>query len=175
MTEQVTITQNVCYNHPNRETNLRCNRCERYICISCAVLTPTGYRCKECVKGLQKSFDTAQWYDYPLVLVIAATLAFLGSLAAQVLGFFTIFLAPVIGVFIAEAVRWSVRKRRSRLLWQIATGSTILGAIPLLLADLLGVFFSGSPFALISLLWPAIYTFLVASTVYYRLSGIQIR
>jgi len=175
MTEQVTITQNVCYNHPNRETNLRCNRCERYICTSCAQLTPTGYRCKECVKGLQKSFDTAQWYDYPLVLVIAATLAFLGSLAAQVLGFFTIFLAPVIGVFIAEAVRWSVRKRRSRLLWQIAMGSTILGALPLLLIDLFGVLSGVGAFGLIRLLWPAIYTFIVASTVYYRLSGIQIR
>ncbi len=175
MTEQVTITQNVCYNHPNRETNLRCNRCERYICTACAVLTPTGYRCKDCVRGILKTFDTAQWYDYPMVFTIAAVMAFLGSLAAQVLGFFTIFLAPIIGVFIAETVRWSVRKRRSRLLWQIATGGTILGALPLLAVDIFVALMGGGAFAIFTLLWPAIYTFLVASTVYYRLSGIQIR
>jgi hypothetical protein len=39
---------------PDRETYLRCNRCERHICTSCAVLTPTGYRCKNCVRGAQK-------------------------------------------------------------------------------------------------------------------------
>ena len=44
-----------CYNHPQRETVLRCNRCERPMCTSCAVLTPTGYRCKECVRGQQKN------------------------------------------------------------------------------------------------------------------------
>ncbi len=37
----------VCANHPNRETMLRCNRCEKPICIHCAVLTEVGYRCKE--------------------------------------------------------------------------------------------------------------------------------
>jgi len=46
-----------CYVHPDRETLLRCNRCERPICQSCAVLTPTGYRCKECVRGQQKIFE----------------------------------------------------------------------------------------------------------------------
>ena len=53
-----------CANHPDRETSLRCNRCEKPICSKCAVRTPTGYRCKECVRGQQKVFDTAENQDF---------------------------------------------------------------------------------------------------------------
>ena len=56
-----------CYVHPDRETGLRCNRCERPICADCAVLTPTGYRCKECVREQKKVFDTAEWQAVYLV------------------------------------------------------------------------------------------------------------
>ncbi|HLF80868.1 MAG TPA: B-box zinc finger protein, partial [Anaerolineales bacterium] len=48
-----------CANHPTRETSLRCKRCDKPICASCAVLTPVGYRCRECVRGQQATFDTA--------------------------------------------------------------------------------------------------------------------
>ena len=174
--ETTTNTQLVCYNHPDRETMLRCNRCERPICTACAVLTPTGYRCKECVRGQQKVFDTAQWSDYPLAIVVAGVLSFMGSVAASYLGFFTIFIAPVIGVILAEAVRWVVRRRRARLLFQLATAGAILGALPIPLIALLGVVIGGGRgFGLFGLLWPSIYIFLVASTTYYRLSGIQLR
>jgi hypothetical protein len=156
----------VCYNHPDRETMLRCNRC-----TSCAVLTPTGYRCKECVRGQQKIFDTAQWYDYPLAFVVAGVLSFLGSFAASFLGFFTLFIAPVVGVILAEAVRWVVGRRRSKRLYQVA----IAGALPLLLMGLIPLFFGSGIGSLLSLLWPGAYVFLVISTAYYRLSGIQIR
>jgi hypothetical protein len=176
MSQEANTSTNYCYVHPDRETMLRCNRCDRPICTACAVLTPTGYRCKQCVRGQLKVFDTAQWIDYPLAILIAGALAFFGSLAAQVLGFFTIFIAPVVGVIIAEAVRWAVRKRRSRLLFQLAAGGALLGALPLLLIDLIGVLFSGGGgFSLFRLIWPAVYAFLVVSTTYYRLSGIQLR
>ena len=58
MSDQKPLT---CYNHPNRETVLRCNRCEQPICVQCAVKTPTGYRCKQCVKTQQKVFVTVKW------------------------------------------------------------------------------------------------------------------
>lgn len=155
---------------------LRCNRCERPMCIQCAELTPTGYRCKECLRGQQKVFDTAQWIDYPLALLVGAGLSFLGSLVAQVLGWFVLFIGPIAGVIIAEAIRFVVRRRRSKRLYQVALGGVILGALPILLIRLAGVLFGGSGgFALFGVLWPAAYVFLVASSAYYRLSGIQIR
>ncbi len=48
-----------CANHPTVETTLRCNRCDKPICPKCAVKSPVGYRCRECVKSQQKIFDTA--------------------------------------------------------------------------------------------------------------------
>ncbi len=174
--EQATETKTFCYNHPNRETYLRCNRCERPICTECAVLTPTGYRCKQCIQGQLKVFETARWIDYPITIFIGAGLSFLGSLIAQSLSWFILFVAPIIGVIISEAIRRAIRRRRSRLLFQIATASVVVGALPLLLIGLFGVLAAGGGgLRLIGLLWPAIYIFLVASTTYYRLSGIQIR
>jgi hypothetical protein len=175
-------TPTYCVNHPNRETSLRCNRCDRPICSECAILTPTGYRCKDCVRGQQKIFETAQWIDYPLAIGLAVVLGFIGSIVAGFLGFFTIFIAPVAGVAIAETVRWVVRRRRSRLLFQLTTAGAIAGSLPHLLAPLLGLLAvsasgigPGAGLNLLGLLWPAVYTFIMASTLYYRLSGIQIR
>jgi len=168
-----------CYVHPNRETVLRCNRCERPICTECAVLTETGYRCKECVRGQQKVFETAQSSDYLLSIVIAGILAFFGSIIAGFLGFFIIFIAPVIGVVIAEAVRRVTHRRRAKRLFQLTAGAAALGSLPLLLINLLPLLFLGSNggFSLLGiglgLVWRAVYSFLVTSTVYYRLSGIR--
>ncbi len=96
-----------CANHPNVETTLRCNKCEKPICARCAILTPTGYRCKECVRGQQKVFETAKWLDYPLIFIVVAILAYLGSMIAFRLGFFIIILAPIAGGLIAEIARFS--------------------------------------------------------------------
>ena len=75
-----------CYVHPTRETALRCNNCERPICVSCAVRTPTGYRCKECVRNRQKTFDTAEWYDYALGFGVAAFLSGVGAFLVTLIG-----------------------------------------------------------------------------------------
>lgn len=168
-----------CYRHPERETMLRCSRCERPICSECAVLTPTGYRCKECIRGQQKVFDTAHPLDYPIAFVLAGGLSFAGSLVASALGFFTIFLAPLAGLIIAEAVRWAIRRRRSRRLFVLTALAAALGALPLLLIQLSGVLLALAAGAgmgnLFGLLWLALYAFMVVSTTYYRLSGIEIR
>ena len=166
-----------CVFHPSVETNLRCNRCERPICTHCAVLTPTGYRCKECVRGQQKAFETAQTIDYPLAIVIALILGFLGSLIASVIGFFTLFIAPVAGMVIAEAVRLVVRRRRSKRLFQMATAAAVLGSLPsiLLLSWFPPAAAWEADWALLPLVWQGVYTFMIASTVYYRLAGIRMR
>jgi hypothetical protein len=163
-----------CYNHPQRETWLRCNRCDRPICSECAVLTPTGYRCKECIRGQQKHFDTAQWLDYPLAVATAGVLSFLGSYLAGFLWFFILMAAPIVGVVIAEAVRWVVRRRRSKLLWQVTTVAVVVGSLPLLVVALLPLFLGGSLGSLITLLFRGAYTLLVTTSFYYRLTGIRL-
>lgn len=168
-----------CYRHPDRETMLRCSRCERPICSECAVLTPTGYRCKECIRGQQKVFETALSVDYPVAFILAGGLAFGGSIVAGAMGFFTIFIAPLVGIVIAEVVRWAVRKRRAPALFRLTAAGAALGAAPLLLIRLIGTFvaLAGGAGAggLLGLVWLGLYAFLVTSTAYYRLSGIQLR
>lgn len=166
-----------CANHPQTETSLRCNRCEKPICVKCAVSTPTGYRCKECVRGQQKTFNTAKWYDYIFGFSVAFILSLIGSQLVSVIGFFTILLAPVAGVVTAEAARFVIRRRRSKRLYQVITIGAGVGTLPTLLSALftLLLFIPQGGFGfLLSLLWPAVYAFIVTTSVYYRLSGLRI-
>jgi hypothetical protein len=175
-------TENLyCANHPQTPTSLRCNKCEKPICPKCAVKTPIGYRCKECVRGQQKIFDTAQWYDYPLVFLTIAILTYLGSLIVDRVGFFTILLAPAAGLVIGEASRLVVRRRRSRRLTRIAVMAVIIGCLPKFFYGILSMLIVFSEIGLsgagilFTLLWQGVYLFMVSSAVYYRLSGINIR
>jgi hypothetical protein len=156
-----------CANHPNIETTLRCNRCEKPICAKCAILTPTGYRCKECVKGQQKVFETAEWVDYPLIFAVVAILAYLGSLIAFRVGFFIILLAPIAGGLIAEVARIVTRRRRSKRLYLLAAIAAVIGCVPLGLRFVFN-------FSLLGFIWHAAYAVLMTSALYTRLAGIRI-
>jgi hypothetical protein len=181
MTEQASDPTK-CYIHPNREATLRCNQCDRPICVECAVKVPTGYRCRECVRGQQKRFNTAMWYDFPLGMLIAGGLSFLGSfllnfLNMGMIGYFMIFIlifgSPAVGKVIAEAVRLVIRKRRSKRLFQAIAAAVVVGGLLPQLGRL-ALLFSGNLGVVLSLLWPGVYIFLVTSTVYYLLSGIRL-
>jgi len=171
MTEIETL---YCVNHPNLETLLRCNQCEQPICIQCAVQTPTGYRCKSCVRGQQKKFNTAQISDYILAPVISATLSFIGSYLVSFLGFFTIFAAPFFGMVIMRAVRAVIKNRRSNALFYTTAGACAIGSLPLLVTKLFPVIAGGfSIYFLLPLVWQAAYSVLTTGAIYYRLKGIS--
>ena len=163
-----------CANHPGVETSLRCNKCGKPICAKCAIRTPTGYRCKECVRGQLKIFDTAQWYDYLLGFFAAGILGFLASLLAlfvsglSFIGWILIIIgAPTAGVVIAEGVRLVIKKRRSRPLFITIAVAMVLGALPVIIFTLVA-------FNLFGLIFQGIFLFIASPVVYTRLSGIQL-
>jgi hypothetical protein len=163
-----------CANHPGVETSLRCNKCGKPICAKCAIRTPTGYRCKECVRGQLKIFDTAQWYDYLLGFITAGILGLLASVLALVvsglsfIGWILIVIgAPTAGVVIAEGVRLVIKKRRSRALFITIAVAMVLGALPVIIFNLV-------VFNLFGLIFQGIFLFIATPVVYTRLSGIQL-
>jgi len=175
MTETQTIsTATYCYAHPSRETTLRCKRCDSYMCASCSIRTPTGYVCKDCVKSHQKSFDTAEWYDYALGFTTAAFLsgvaAFLVTLVGGI-GFFGWFLiaagTPFAATAIAEGVRFVTRRHRSRPLFITVAVAVVIGAFPIALIQLLSL-------NLFGILFQVIYLVIAVPLIYTRLSGIQL-
>jgi hypothetical protein len=127
-----------CTVHTTAEATLRCNKCERWMCVKCAVQTPVGYRCRECIRGLENKFFTANSSDYLLVGTIAAGLGLLG---AGIMAFlpFGLYLALLAGIpaggMMSEVVRRVVNKRRGRYTALVAAGGVIVGGlVPILLS-----------------------------------------
>jgi hypothetical protein len=175
-----------CYIHPNRPTTLRCNRCERPICADDAVLTPTGYRCKNCVREQQKKFDTAQWYDYVVAFIVAA----IGSGITSVLVFFAsqfffgilvLFLAPGAGIVIGNLVLRFIKNRRSSALFLTSAVGIVVGAVPALLLfavpillDLAAGSLGIGMGTILPAVWEVVYLFMAVPAAYTRISGISI-
>jgi hypothetical protein len=167
-------TPTYCYVHPDRETGLRCKRCERPICASCAQRTPTGYMCRECVRAHQKSFDTSEWYDFILGFITAGFLSGVATFLITFIsgmgfiGWFLAFLAaPTAGNIIAEGARAVTRRHRSRPLFMTVVAGMILGALPVMLIQILSMNIFG-------IIFQIIYLVIAVPIVYTRLSGIQL-
>jgi hypothetical protein len=121
-----------CEVHPDRETGLRCNRCNRLMCAQCAVQTPVGYRCKECVRQHEDKFFAGTNLDYAIVLAVAAVIGGLGFFFTSLLGGFLLFiiiLAIPIGGAVGELALRLTGRRRGRYSGYVAAGGVVLGTL----------------------------------------------
>ncbi|MBN2554804.1 MAG: B-box zinc finger protein [Anaerolineales bacterium] len=172
-------TVTTCANHPDRETGLRCNRCGKPICSECAVLTPVGYRCKQCVRSQQQLFETARGADFVLVGILAAVAGGVGSLLLGMLGIWGLFAAPMVGGFIADILQRAIRPRRSRYMPWTAAGGMAAGVISLQLWKLfpyLALIGTAADLAwlLPTLLWPSVHALLMVIALFSRMKGIRL-
>jgi len=149
---------------------LRCNRCNKPITPAEAVLTPTGYRCRDCVNQHLKVFDTTKSLDLPLGFGISLVISLAGSWLVSFLGFITIFLASGLGLLIFNLVNRLIKHRRNRKLKWVLGAGALLGSLPILvlmgLPTLSAMLRTGNPAVLLSLLWPFLYSLLITSSVF---------
>jgi len=157
-----------CVNHPETETALRCNRCNRPVCVNCVKLTDVGYRCKDCIREQQDVFFNAETRDYFVVAIVSFVLAAIAAPVIEallgILGLFfgiilAVVLGPAVGGVAATIIRKSVGRRRGRYMGIVAVVAIILG---MLLGIVVAGFF-GVGFALIPI---AVFLFLALSTIY---------
>ncbi len=160
----------VCYRHPNRPTSLRCYNCGKPICSSCAIKTPVGYSCPDCIREKEDIFFNAKPTDYIIAPVIGLVLSLVaGYLVSRFTlggGFFTyiimFFVGGIVGRFIGQLSKQAVGRRRGRYLPQVMVSMLILGtAIWVLPYLLVGGFGS-----LIIFLGPGIFLFVAGGALY---------
>lgn len=155
-----------CANHPGTETLLRCNRCEKPICLKCANQTAVGYRCPECLRDVQSSYFNAEGKDNPIAFGVAFLVTLISTPIAGLLlgigGFFGIIIAFLLGSgaggALAQIIRRAVGKRRGRNLRWFALAGIITG---FLFGVLVGIILLGTVPGMLSLL---IFAFIASST-----------
>ncbi len=158
MSEELTF----CAVHPDRETGLRCNKCQRYMCAQCAVLTPVGYRCRECVRQVDNKFFTGTPNDTVIAGVVSGlgtgAVAFIGALTGIASFFLAAFFVGIVaGGALGEAAFRAVGRRRARITPWVAGGAALLGG-------LLGTLLTGRPLSLSTLVLVGI----IAGLIYRR-------
>ena len=126
-----------CANHPTVETLLRCNRCSKPICIKCAVQTPVGYRCRECVHQQQNVYFNAESTDnlvaFGVGFAVTAVAAPILGLLIGSLGFWgflvAFFVGSGAGSLLAQIIRRAVGRRRGRQLPTYALIGIVVGVL----------------------------------------------
>ena len=167
-----------CVNHPQTETYLRCNKCGQPICPRCAVQTPVGYRCRNCINAQQKVFYADfRPVHYLVAAVVALPLSLVAGWIVPNLGWYAIFLGPLTGTGIAEAARWAIRRRRGPYTWLVVCGCIVVGELVKLLFSFISYLFilgMAGPTGyyagwMVGLLWDVIYLVMAVGAAYARL------
>ena len=161
-----------CAFHPKRETQLRCNRCNKPICIRCATHTPTGYRCPECIRSQQKAFITTKWFDQLIAAAITGLIAYLGGLIGAYLGFYSFLIAMGAGYLAVLATKKAISNRRSPRLKYVMSGTAFLVSIASPIYFLLQVYLPlgfGLLGGLYEIIWRLAFSVIITIYIFYQL------
>ena len=118
-----------CYRHPERETWVRCGRCDQPICMKCAMEGPVGLRCKTCGKPTRDALASMRVSQ----IVIAAVLAIGGGAivgyAGTAIGYFGLVVAFFGGGIIAEVIDRAIGIKRGLRIMAIAVPGIVAGGL----------------------------------------------
>ena len=118
-----------CYRHPDRETWVRCGRCDQPICMSCAMQGPVGLRCKTCGKPTRDALASLRPSQVAIGLAVAGGLgAAVGFFSTQ-FGFLMIVIGFFAGTFIAEALDRTIGIKRGPRILSLAVAGILVGGL----------------------------------------------
>ena len=89
-----------CYGHPDRETYVRCGRCEQPICTRCAMQGPVGFRCRTCGKPAYDPLTNMT----PRQMLLGGSVALIGGVVGGYIAFQLGWLSIVLGYFVGGAI-----------------------------------------------------------------------
>jgi hypothetical protein len=117
-----------CYRHPDRETWVRCGRCDQPICSRCAMQGPVGFRCRQCGRPARDPLTSMRPSQVATALAIALGGGLVVGLAGSRIGFFGLILAWFAGGLIADAMLRFVGVKRGPIMAGVLVGGIVAGA-----------------------------------------------
>ena len=118
-----------CYRHPDRETYVRCGRCDQPICMGCAMQGPVGMRCKTCGKPARDALASLRPSQIAVGFLVAGGVAgAVGYFGAQ-FGWFMIVVGFFAGTLIAEALDRTIGIKRGPRILAIAVTGILVGGL----------------------------------------------
>jgi hypothetical protein len=118
-----------CYRHPDRETWVRCGRCDRPICPRCAMQGPVGFRCKTCGKPAYDPLTSLKPRQALIGGLVAVAAGTLGGLIGLQLGFFIIIVGFFAGGLISDLVMRFTGFKRGPVMAAILLGGIAIGTV----------------------------------------------
>lgn len=118
-----------CYRHPQRETYVRCGRCDRPICSTCAMQGPVGFRCRQCGRPARDPLTALTLGQLVLAAAIAVGGGLLIGLIGAQLGWLSLFIAFFGGSFTAEGIRRAIGFKQGMRLMAMTIAGLLLGAV----------------------------------------------
>jgi hypothetical protein len=118
-----------CWRHRKVQTRLRCGRCEKPICPKCTRMGPTGARCVECISNRTQHIYKVSPLHLIGTFMASAVLGVIGAALVSRIGFFLLFLAPLVAGALGKIVNFITRGKRGTPLAVSASLGALLGAI----------------------------------------------
>ena len=118
-----------CYRHPDRETWIRCGRCDRPICTRCSMQGPVGLRCVECGKPAFDPLTSLTSSQAIGAFAIALTGGLLISIIAPRISFLGLILAFFGGGFTADMTMRTIGFKASPVMTGLVIGGIAAGAL----------------------------------------------
>ena len=118
-----------CFRHPDRETWVRCGRCDKPICTKCGLMGPVGMRCKDCGRLKHDPLTSFTPTQLGLGITVAVLAGIVGSYVAASTSFFAIFIGFFGGGLIAEAVLRVTGYKRGPVMQAIVLGGITAGTL----------------------------------------------